>query len=651
MTSLSMADILTKLRLLFFLVIGLFVIMHVGAGVGILVDVSARRETMRTLLTPERGFQESAGGVWTWRLSHEEMTKAVDAPRGTSVELVSVLAFPFARLRFALPSEMLPGSEAQCVGLRDGFSQSALRATSDDIGAAMQQLSEGFRSIFGSRNHGRIPEIELAPKQSSSSRSMSVAMQLRFSQQSKMSDAAEPSQMVGTALVLAHIANQRALSIVELGERRAAASRHFRGVRMPGVDDSFDSLLAKFMLMLGDDAGSLCLRKSWMLTARTWRLIFLQRADGSFDLTNSLAFALGAHGGPLPPPRTSAIAKLRAKLLKLDDFEDDESEGPDFGAPAEQDADAGRAGSANDCPLTFHRAALLARMPPEMASLRDAHTVWATLLALTFLQASPYSWMVSEEDGEEEETIVDKGRKYLVTSARASRSLRHLLKAGIPQMAAEKAFRRWQAAREHAMELTRLADSVASHRPLHVVQRAISRVLKSIQTDHQTFSVLLDANGFIQRWQRFMILCTLCLCALFTAILFYSSRGQQCCLEIRGLLDAGAGQSCSLSSVAISPPPPFPPPLPDEPAAGSSLLLDVVSDAGCDPALPAGVCLGYTGACGDLPTQFASVQGAFVYGLPGLETCNPTLADYVCHAFPDDAYVTDQARGTADATH
>ena len=43
-----------------------------------------------------------------------------------------------------------------------------------------------------------------------------------------------------------------------------------------------------------------------------------------------------------------------------------------------------------------------------------------------------------------------------------------------------------------------------------------------------------------------------------------------------------------------------------------------------------------------MPTQFATVQGAFVYGDPGAETCHATLADYICHQFPDDAYFTDQ---------
>ena len=132
---------------------------------------------------------------------------------------------------------------------------------------------------------------------------------------------------------------------------------------------------------------------------------------------------------------------------------------------------------------------------------------------------------------------------------------------------------------------------------------------------------------------------------LLCAIIFYASRGQSCCTEIRTLLESGAGQSCSaLSPTALSPPPPpAPPPFPPPLSSGlSSLLLNAAADTGCDPATPAGPCLGYTGACGDLPTQFSSLQGAYVYGDPGALACHSTLADYVCHAFPDDAYATDQ---------
>jgi hypothetical protein len=61
----------------------------------------------------------------------------------------------------------------------------------------------------------------------------------------------------------------------------------------------------------------------------------------------------------------------------------------------------------------------------------------------------------------------------------------------------------------------------------------------------------------------------------------------------------------------------------------------------CDPVGP---CMGYEGDCGDYQTQFAGVQGAYFFSDgPGEEpTEHEYIDDYVCHAFPDDAYVTDQ---------
>ena len=61
----------------------------------------------------------------------------------------------------------------------------------------------------------------------------------------------------------------------------------------------------------------------------------------------------------------------------------------------------------------------------------------------------------------------------------------------------------------------------------------------------------------------------------------------------------------------------------------------------CDPVGP---CLGFAGDCGDYQSQFADLQGPFLYsdGPGDPPTEHDSLADYVCHAFPDDAYVTDQ---------
>ena len=62
--------------------------------------------------------------------------------------------------------------------------------------------------------------------------------------------------------------------------------------------DEFLDLLAKFMIMLGD--GLLHNEYGWLTRARLWRVIFMLHEDGSFDPSESLAFALQASNNRAP---------------------------------------------------------------------------------------------------------------------------------------------------------------------------------------------------------------------------------------------------------------------------------------------------------------------------------------------------------------
>ena len=140
-----------------------------------------------------------------------------------------------------------------------------------------------------------------------------------------------------------------------------------------------------------------------------------------------------------------------------------------------------------------------------------------------------------------------------------------------------------------------------------------------------------------------MILITLVLSTLLVSIWFYSSRGTQCCQEIRAMLDMGAGQVCGATPPPAPPMSPFTPPLPPAPFTPPGIepvALDFVAEpSGCPPVGP---CLGFTGGCNDIPEQFIDLAGCYYYGDPGAEEFHELLDEYVCHAFPDDAYITDQ---------
>ena len=754
MTSFSAADIISKLKTLFELVVILFGIMHVGAAIGVTQDRAHTAAVVRHVTSPGMGFQKTGSGAWTWHLQQVPLQQAVGAPGGSAVALASVLGFPYIRLRVALPEEYLPGSVSEAIGRKDGLSLTGLESTQGDTDAAMEAILQALpRCLGGRRKQPKIPDSQYPSAEADAPATPRAVMPLavtgppvrqnamklipipeahppervatelhdfvdsriRNFQSTSPRWAAEvpaapvmhgtpehspvatgavralsPEQRVGTAapvriptelqdftagvkqplarredclvstaLLFAHMANARCLPLVEFSQRRADATDYFRGVAVRG--HTFEDLCAKFMLMLGDDSGSLVGRSKWMATARLWRLILLQNPDGSFDMTDSLAFALEAHAGPLPPATSRAeavasglLSKLRLLVAPPDDLDDlvDGAEEEDEKLRGEDAAQPAGAAALKDDPLTFTADTMLRAMPSRLERYvrRDSsrRRLWATLLALSWLEESHATWLVDEEEGK---TIVDACHAYIDSVVARQRRLDRPHRLSRLRRDAERALRRWKAATQHAMQRARDSDALVRQNALVRVQNAGSRIVKSMMTDHDTFSTFLDTDGFIQRWQRFMILVTLLCSSLLTSIWFYSSRGIACCTEIRTLLDTGAGQTCatlaasdysSLShanaivsdrmSVYLLP----------SAAGNSSAAAAAAASTGCDPALPAGPCLGSLGACGDLPTQFANLQGAYVYGLPGGESCHTTLGDYVCHAFPDDAYVTDQ---------
>ena len=509
MTSLSAADIVTKLRFLFIVVLTLFCVMNAGTVFGLMMDLSHRRSVLRGAMTPALGFEELPGGVWTWKLYQNPLTKAVEAPSGSGVEMAGIFGFLFLRLRAALPDELFPGSIGQSLGRKYGLSVSGLQEAHEENMAVMDLLQAGLTcvSCAGPRLHTQHDNIpRLAPAKDADEQEQTEE------EVPARDQPCSPDAIVGTALMFAYIANQRALPLTELSRRRAHASKHFMGVRVDGIDHSFDDLCAMFMAMLGDEAGTLTLRSKWMRTARLWRFVLLQREQGCWDLTESFAFALEAHEGPLPPRETvkkSRLANLLAAVTadSLEDAVDDADEA-DSDNRKNDDTREFDETRITDCPLTFSRAAVVRLMPPELTSLPESERLWATLLAIIVLQDSDMSWLLSEED-EEERTIVDAAQEYIQAQSDAHPDVADVLAAGAVQVAAARAVKRWRAAMEFAISKTRAADLIQSVHTLTHVQRASGRIVKSIQTNHKTFATFLDADGFLRRWQRFMILMTL----------------------------------------------------------------------------------------------------------------------------------------------
>ena len=751
-----------------------------GAVIAFYLDANERKGTLALLHQPEMGFFEHDDGAWTWTCVQRELRRPVEAPSGSAMHLASVFGLPFVRLRAALPEAMFAGNVGRALGRKAGLSVTGLVESAEDNILAMQQLSQSM-SCFAPRA-AKIPEFDAesdatspktpktppSPAASGSrkgrSKSKDKAKHSRippsrtptatmatspgvdsavvappevpywtagYRQASTRTPQAEAAgrsnQVVGTALVFAFMSNAKTLPVAELAKRIADASAHLAGVRLPGIDRGFDELYSLFLVMLS--AGNLSGRADWLEKSRLWRLILLQRADGGWDLTESLAFALEAHEGAVParPKPSSKLRQLITSFLEEDDFDDviDEAMSDDEsdagGKAAEEQERRKKMGDhINDCPLSFSARAMRQRLPksltainkereeraaaaaaaeerrlrhaqqrtaaevasrelsrahdnsvaqaiasavqqqhaallhaPLMALLEeskrgldrfagsltgspvrspsaimspsqppsppegalsprtaaapsagpsvvprvrgpqvDVDRMWATILAMEVLKEMGSSWLLDDEAPER--TLVDAAAEYLRAQSKHDKRLRKLLKSGELEAAADKARTDWSRIQAVNVLALRDADVINRFTLLTHLQRASARVVRSMMTDHGTFATFLDTEGYIMRWQRLMILVTLVLSTLLTSIWFFYSRGATCCDEIRTILN-------------------------------------------CDPV---GECMGFTGNCGDIQDQFLTVQGPYIYGDPPAE--HMYLDEYVCTAFPDDAYISDQ---------
>ena len=692
MVGLNPADIVNQLRFLFIVVCCLFALMNGGAAVAFVMDMQHKSHSVARIKTPEMGFTQLPDGTWLWSTTQDELDRAVAAPSGSAVNFTALFGFPFIRLRCALPEELMRGSIGQALGRRLGLSAGGLSEAKEEHHNTFTQLRRNSSTLFAARALGSPRASESAgdavatslslvsvdwqacegdgsptpraealfdasetPRaRMSTARSFGRASRARFS----LADmSVEASELTGSALAFAYLASQRALPYDELNARLAATARHFRGCRVPGIAHDFMQLHRLFSLMVGFDSGSIAATKQWLTTSRLWRLILLQQEDGGWNLTGSLAFVVESHPGELPKKVKKVEATVWAKLCgavwmgdeedldaALDDLDDMVDDVVRLGA----DGSPGTGGAkgapddvaVDDCPLTFSRGEMLRRMPKLLAQTDGGERLWATSLAVEVLRNMDVSWLVCDEEGEEE-TIVDKGVAYLQTCCGQHPALAEFVTSGELKAYTKRTIRHWRAVTDAAVQRTRYHEVTSAHVMLTYAQRAGAHIFKSLRVDHSTFSVFLDSDSFLLRWQSWMLLLTVVASSLLTSIWFYSSRATQCCAEIRTLLDVGAGGSCSAAANSTS----------LLVGSSASYLLDGGLGSTCSPATPQGVCLGYMGDCSDLAGQFSTLQGAYIYS-PTVQCsstpddpsclCQPTLADYVCHAFPDDAYTTDQ---------
>jgi hypothetical protein len=232
MLALNPADIVTKLRLLFIVVISLFGVMNVGAALGFVLDARERAHFLLSLQSPEVGFRvaEDGGGkddvCWLWRFSLDAMQDELEPPHGPAVRLCGLLGVPCARLRAALPDALLRRWDmATVLGRRHALSKCGMTSSL----AAQKQLVP--RLLFSSARSN-------AP--GAAAAAAAAAPRIPPPEASDEAAAAADEQLelfCGTALVLAFVQVVQLLPVTDLARRKSAAKRHFRGTLTPAGYD------------------------------------------------------------------------------------------------------------------------------------------------------------------------------------------------------------------------------------------------------------------------------------------------------------------------------------------------------------------------------------------------------------------------------
>ena len=443
---------MTKLKLLFEVVVIMFGIsafsrllpytltltlppitsVNFGAAVGGAMDRRERQMYLEKLRQPHMGYRVAEDGAWVWSFSVDPMHDIIDAPTGPAVEICELLGIPFARLRFALPDELVSWDMPTALGRTYGMSRSGWESAATD-------LKEKLPSFFGSFRRSR-------SSRSSQMDPTAVEEAARAHQ-----DMLTMEEFVGTAVVLAFLQVAALMPVAQLEERDSAAARHFDGVTTAFGRD-FSTTRVDFITLLSP--GILNMEKKWMPRARLWRLILSQSTKGYwYAPVQAAVLPICAHAFAFRDASTTTALVLEARtseevdvlpktlFMKVVDVfrglmesnADAEAAGDDAGtadgrheqddsdelyemressSSAVEEATRIRRNSqprlpATDCPLTCSVAAISGAMPPALNKLLKAgqlfsavkvRRVWTTMCCISVLERLNVCWVWGDGD-------------------------------------------------------------------------------------------------------------------------------------------------------------------------------------------------------------------------------------------------------------
>jgi hypothetical protein len=266
MLNLNPADLVTKLKLLFGVVIGLFACMHVGAVVGVVQDRWERAAQLARLKHARVGFAAAQpDGAWTWRFEQLPLEDDLGCMKGNMTELARVLGVPFSRLRCSIPEELCAGITAQLVGRKDGLSAKAIEENAAER-AAVLKLMMGDDTVT-ERKVGRARRIDAlldGAEAGSPPKLRAPAARCRSAVPS-YSDMDANQTVAASALMYAAVSMRCLVPEFELAQQQERTAAHLVAAGLDPHGRFFD-LLGKFKCMLACDN----IRRSsqWMDRAR-----------------------------------------------------------------------------------------------------------------------------------------------------------------------------------------------------------------------------------------------------------------------------------------------------------------------------------------------------------------------------------------------
>ena len=545
--------------------------MNLGAAVGFTMDMRERRTFLERLQTDKMGYREDeATGAWVWRFQLDPLVSEFQPPSGTAVELCHLLGLPAARLRAALPDELLPSWDLACaLGRRDAFSKAGM-CTALAHRRATKRLAKASRKMQAPLEEDALParDPDTRSRHLLHLAAATVPGNPEVTHVASAPDVPECTpeevmmeEFVGTAVVFGFLQAASLLPVTLLADRLSAAKRHFDGTLTPAGWDWAKTQVDLVTLM---SPGIINTKAQWLIRARLFKLILSQHPNGYWDPCTTTAFVLEAR-------RTAETAALKPTLLQritevlgaaaeaLDDDGDGRRDGDDdpvsstvealtgareerAGGPLPDDmaaetikhqpslrraASLARVEQLTDCPLTCSVHAITEAMPRRLSKVlaedpeAQVGRVWTTLCCISFLERLKWCWVWG--DGEmyppEERTIVDAAREWVEAHAAEHPGLAAALEDGAVKKRAGQVTLQWRRACEARVGELRRSEPIRDKITVTHLHRTAVNVLHACYTQHSTLATFLsEPLDGLQRWQMFMLLITLIMSQLLVNI-------------------------------------------------------------------------------------------------------------------------------------